>query len=60
MMAAGAGALVWPAGMAYGQSGEKVLRIGMTLSDIPVTTGQASGRGGGRAGSSIAPSMTRC
>ena len=43
MMAAGAGALVWPTGMAYGQSGEKVLRIGMTLSDIPVTTGQASG-----------------
>ncbi|MDE0355096.1 MAG: ABC transporter substrate-binding protein, partial [Deltaproteobacteria bacterium] len=43
MMAVGAGALAWPAGMAYGQSGEKVLRIAMTLSDIPVTTGQASG-----------------
>src|SRR5690606_9579223 len=36
-------ALAWPGGMAYAQSKDTVLRIAMTLSDIPVTTGQASG-----------------
>jgi peptide/nickel transport system substrate-binding protein len=43
LMLAGAGSLAWPFGLGHAQTKESVLRIGMTLSDIPVTTGQASG-----------------
>ena len=43
MLLAGTGALAWPGGMGRGQTVESVLRIGMSLSDIPLTTGQASG-----------------
>ena len=39
----GAGALTAPWSFARGQKGEKVLRVGMTLSDIPLLSGQATG-----------------
>jgi len=43
MLLAGGGALAWPIGIGHAQGKTTTLRIAMTLSDIPVTTGQASG-----------------
>ena len=43
LMLAGAGSLAWPYRLGHAQTKETVLRVGMTLSDIPLTTGQADG-----------------
>ncbi len=43
LMLTGASSLAWPGAIAYAQTKETVLRIAMTLSDIPVTRGQADG-----------------
>lgn len=43
MLLAGAGSLALPYRMAHAQTKETVLRMAMTLSDIPVTTGQSDG-----------------
>ena len=43
LMLAGAGSLAWPHRLGHAQTKETVLRVGMTLSDIPLTTGQADG-----------------
>ncbi len=43
IMLSGASILAWPGPIAYAQAKETVLRIAMTLSDIPVTRGQADG-----------------
>jgi hypothetical protein len=48
LILAGAGSLAWPYGLGHAQTKETVLRVAMTLSDIPLTTGQADGGGGGR------------
>ena len=46
-MLGGAGLLAWPHSPALAQSKEKVFRIAMSLSDIPVTRGQADGGAAG-------------
>ena len=46
-MLGGAGLLAWPHSPALAQSKETVFRIAMSLSDIPVTRGQADGGAAG-------------
>ena len=46
-MLGGAGLLAWPHSPVLAQSKEKVFRIAMSLSDIPVTRGQADGGAAG-------------
>lgn len=43
LILAGAGSLAWPYGLGHAQTKETVLRVAMTLSDIPLTTGQSDG-----------------
>ena len=47
LMLGGAGLLAWPHPPAFAQSKETVFRIAMSLSDIPVTRGQADGGAAG-------------
>jgi len=43
LIVAGTGSLAWPYRSGHAQTKETVLRVAMTLSDIPLTTGQADG-----------------